>query len=113
MEILFVLELGCLLCSFSETILCTFVTVFCLPRCMCKLSCLSVYCVAKKAPEDEPAYVVRLSSMDSTETDQFMFSPIFPNVTHRKQVIYSCKQLLLRLERDLKPSNYSKHTAVT
>ena len=74
---------------------------------------LKLYCVAKKAPEDEPAYVVRLSSTDSTETNQFMFSPIFPNVTNRRQVIYSCKQLLLRLEGDLKPSNYSKHTVVT
>ena len=61
-----------------------------------KLLYLSVYSVTKKAPEDELAYFVRFSSTDSTESDQFMFSPIFPNVIHREKVIYSCKQLLLR-----------------
>ena len=69
---------------------------------LCELWYISVYNVTKKAPEDELAYVVRLVSTESTETDQFMYGPIFPNMSHRRQVIYSYKQLLLRLERDLK-----------
>ena len=66
---------------------------------LCELWYISVYSVTKKAPEDELANVVRFVSTESTETDQFMHRHIFPNVTHRRQVIYSCKQLLLRSER--------------
>ena len=80
---------------------------------LCELWYISVYSVTKKAPEDELANVARLVSTESTETDQFMYSPIFPNVIHRRKVIYSCKQLLLCSERDLKRSNYSKQTVVT